>query len=492
MSTLALSLLFLVPRFAVVVGSNRAAGQLELHYAERDAERVAQVFEELGAFRPSDVVLLREPSVGAVKSALARADEAAGRSSGALILFYYSGHADSQALLLGDERLSYSELRERIERSPASIRIALIDACQSGAAARSKGGTRADGYAVGVVDPERVRGAAIITASTASEQAQESSEIGGSYFTHHLISALRGAGDLDHDGRVTLAEAYRYTYGHTIAATASSLEGPQHPSYEFRLAGTGEVTLSQLTGAATLVLPRAADGAYLILDRRRELVAEARPDPTHAVRIAIAPGSYRVVVRRLGKAEVADVEIRAGTDLALETQRFKEAPLEIALAKGTPALSNLLTVEYALFGLSLADLGAASQVAIGYRRLLGRVALATRLGYAHAQIDNLGFTYQLDRLDLDGELLYPMRLGPLELAIGGGPGLVYLRQSPSGTTAQNGWGAAARAAVSLATTLRRRFVLRMAWDAGALLLRVNQQLVVRPELKAALAVGVAF
>jgi hypothetical protein len=42
------------------------------------------------------------------------------------------------------------------------------------------------------VDPFRVDGAAILAASGAEELAQESSDVEGSYFTHHLISGLRG------------------------------------------------------------------------------------------------------------------------------------------------------------------------------------------------------------------------------------------------------------------------------------------------------------
>ena len=44
--------------------------------------------------------------------------------------------------------------------------------------------------------------------STSSDASQESDEIGGSYFTHYLVSGMRGAADANGDQLVTLAEVY--------------------------------------------------------------------------------------------------------------------------------------------------------------------------------------------------------------------------------------------------------------------------------------------
>ena len=50
-------------------------------------------------------------------------------------------------------------------------------------------------------------GEALLTSSAADENALESKEIRGSFFSHHLVSGLRGAADSSGDGQVTLAEA---------------------------------------------------------------------------------------------------------------------------------------------------------------------------------------------------------------------------------------------------------------------------------------------
>src|SRR3712207_6005300 len=63
------------------------------------------------------------------------------------------------------------------------------------------------------------RGHAFLTASSADEAAQESDRIQGGFFTHYFLSGLRGAADTSRDGRVTLAEAYQFSYGETLRRT---------------------------------------------------------------------------------------------------------------------------------------------------------------------------------------------------------------------------------------------------------------------------------
>jgi len=59
----------------------------------------------------------------------------------------------------------------------------------------------------------------VLASSSGSELSQESEQLRSSYFTHHLLVGLRGAGDADHDGQVSIDEAYRYAYHQTLLAT---------------------------------------------------------------------------------------------------------------------------------------------------------------------------------------------------------------------------------------------------------------------------------
>ena len=58
----------------------------------------------------------------------------------------------------------------------------------------------------------------------------------GSLFTQALVAALRGAADFSGDRRVSLAEAYAYSYEQTVRA-ASKGGVVQHPGHDLDLAG---------------------------------------------------------------------------------------------------------------------------------------------------------------------------------------------------------------------------------------------------------------
>ena len=61
------------------------------------------------------------------------------------------------------------------------------------------------------------------------------------------VSGITAGYVLSRTDRVTLFEAYAYAYTRTIAATVSTLWGTQHPSYDYRLSGTGDLILTTLT-----------------------------------------------------------------------------------------------------------------------------------------------------------------------------------------------------------------------------------------------------
>src|SRR5215471_9082413 len=134
-------------RFLLVVGANAGGGDRpKLQYAISDAERFARVMVELGGVLPANEVVLKQPRVKELIDALdalntrvtnARRAPNVGRVE---VVVYYSGHADEQGLLLGADRYPYRMLRDRLDAIPADVRIAVLDACASGAFTRLKGG----------------------------------------------------------------------------------------------------------------------------------------------------------------------------------------------------------------------------------------------------------------------------------------------------------------------------------------------------------------
>lgn len=76
-------------------------------------------------------------------------------------------------------------------------------------------------------------GRAIITSGKEEQLSWEVPKLHNSVFTHNLIEGLKGKADKDHDGVVTLNEAYQYAYNTTRQAT----NGHQHPQFEGKIVG---------------------------------------------------------------------------------------------------------------------------------------------------------------------------------------------------------------------------------------------------------------
>src|SRR5690606_25293093 len=218
-----------------------------LRYAASDARTVAKVLSELGGVDRDDVAVVLQPTGTEFRTALRKAADrvaaAQARGERTHFVFYYSGHSDERGLMLGEEQVSYPELRKLLEEVPAQVRIGILDSCASGAFTRSKGGRRRAPFMVGGAD---VAGHAFLTSSSVDEAAQESDGIRGSFFTHVLVSGLRGAADHDRDRKITLDEAYQFAFSETLARTESSSSGPQHANYDIQLTGTGELVITDL------------------------------------------------------------------------------------------------------------------------------------------------------------------------------------------------------------------------------------------------------
>src|SRR6478736_3882515 len=207
-------------RYAVLIGANPGwSSDRPLRYAEADAERVRDVLISLGGFAPDRVVMLSDPDTNEVRATLRDLTRTAKASTeDTLVFFYYSGHADNDQVHLRGDPLTFKELRDTLRAMPSTLKLAVIDACKSGAVTR-KGGTRVDEFEVNVDSP-KLSGMVLLTSSGADELSQESRALAGSVFTHHLVSGLRGAADEDGDHQVTISEAYHYAYGRTRADTA--------------------------------------------------------------------------------------------------------------------------------------------------------------------------------------------------------------------------------------------------------------------------------
>jgi len=327
--------------YAVVVGDNvGGSGQLPLRFAEDDARRMAQVLVELGHYDASDVQTLLRPDaahlLAAVDDVAARARANAAHGDQTQVLFYFSGHARANAVNLGSEELSLATLRDRLRAVPSTITIVVLDACQSGSFSRVKGAEPAADFSYNSVSGLTQKGLAVMASSTAEELSQESDELKASYFTHHLVTALRGAGDTDGDGRVSLDEAYRYAYRRTLASTARTQVGEQHVTLETDLAGQGEVPVTFPAEArAKLDLPAALEARVLVQQRPSGAVmADVQKAPGAPVRLALVAGNYDAVVAQKSGIVECHVTVSDGGVTEIDTRTCSAVTPDTTVSKG--------------------------------------------------------------------------------------------------------------------------------------------------------------
>jgi len=328
-------------RLAIIVGNNAGTGRAPaLRFAQRDAERMADVLVEVGGLARADVELLRGASVGELRGALERmrarvAAIQAGATRNVVLLFYFSGHSDGQSLELGPDLVRFSEVRGWLEATGAAVRLVILDSCRSGGLLALKGGTLGPAFDVRLADNMSSTGEAVITSSAARESALESAEIGASFFSHHLISGLRGAADTSGDGLVTLGEAYQYAFARTVNATADTTIGPQHPGYDYRLSGRGELVLTRISAASgVLQVPAGFDRFLVTASVRQDVVAEI--DAAGARRLAVPPGDYAIRAWRGKQAFGAHARVGGGRSVALAAGDFAPVSLQSARSKGEP------------------------------------------------------------------------------------------------------------------------------------------------------------
>jgi hypothetical protein len=305
-----------VERYALYVASNDGGKKREtLKYAGRDASRVALAMREIGGVRDEDSIMLLDPTKDKVESAFSRIKDMikgdANHPKRREFFFYYSGHSDENALLLGSDRYGYKELKSDIDNLPADVHVVMLDSCYSGGFVREKGGVREKPFLLD--DSAVVKGHAYLSSSSDREASQESDAIQSSYFTQALVSGLRGGADASGDGKVSLNELYHYAFNQTLAETESSQAGPQHPSYNITLVGSGDLVLTDLSDAeATLTIPSAAEGSFFIRDKNGALISQIDKVKGAEIALALPAGDYSITLVTVSATSQGTIHLDKG------------------------------------------------------------------------------------------------------------------------------------------------------------------------------------
>jgi hypothetical protein len=421
-------------RFALVVGNNAGdSDEPRLRYAEDDAHRIAEVLRELGGVRPEDLIVLRGEDAETVRHALIALNDRIRAAHAAELIVYYSGHADASALHLGRTAIELAQLEQLVRGSAASLRVLILDSCRSGALTRIKGGTLEPGFAISLDPRPASDGVIFWTASSASENAQESDALRGSFFTHYLISGLLGAADRDGNGAVSLSEAYAYSYENTLRATSRTLSGTQHPTYHYELGGRDDVVLTapgragdaraQVSfpeGTSYLLIRDSADGAVV-----GEVGAHDRTR-----RLSVRPGRYFVRGRAADALLEGTVQLAPAAQVAIRVEdldRVAYARL-VRKGRGERALAASAQAGYAARTSLWPGGGLCHGPFAGVAFDLPLVTVASRLGVCRGELRNPFLTATTDELAAELRGAHVWDVGRVSLSVGVSLGGSVIRQ----------------------------------------------------------------
>ncbi len=333
-----------IKRFAIVVGANNGGtNRVMLKYAVSDAVSLTKVLKDMGGVAPDDSILLEDPDRNTFFSEMKKLNQKINKARSEYrrveVIFYYSGHSDEENILIGKEKISYKEFRDAINRMESDIRIAILDSCASGAFTRLKGGKKRSPFLFDTAYD--MKGFAFMTSSSSDEASQESDRLKGSFFTHYLISGMRGAADMTGDGRITLNEAYQYAFSETLSQTQKTMSGPQHPNYNIQMTGTGDVVMTDIRkSTSVLVIRENISGRIFIHNQENVLVVEINKPFGRNIEIGLEQGKYRIMNIREGKIYESTIILPEGKRLELKIDQLKETDKIYTKARGEIAVQS--------------------------------------------------------------------------------------------------------------------------------------------------------
>lgn len=236
--------------WAVVVGVNKYKKFPSLKYAVNDAQEFYRYLTEVNRI-PKDhtwLLLDEEATLNKLRSTLGtHLRRQAGKND--MVIIYLAAHGatekdasspdgdglekyilphDADPKDLYSTAMPMSEVARIFQRINSERLVFISDTCYSGASGGRTVpvlGMRANVSGAFLDRLSQGKGRVIITASDANEVSVEKDELKHGVFTYYLLEALRGKGDSDGDGLITVDEAYRYVSTKVPQATGQE----QHP-----------------------------------------------------------------------------------------------------------------------------------------------------------------------------------------------------------------------------------------------------------------------
>lgn len=341
--------------FALIIGVNRGADRElpELRYADDDAARYQELFRLLGARThllarmdantkrlhaqaAAEALLPRRSELErALKTLSAEVRQAKRRGVRATLYVVYAGHGNVKQgeayVLLENDRLNAKRLAELVERPGADEAHLIVDACNSGllAASRGPGGKRRPLSGFSQTGPlvENARIGLLLSTSSGRES-HEWEQFQAGVFSHEVRSGLYGAADANRDGRVS----YREIAAFVERANAAIPNERFRPDVYARPPVSSENLVNVKRALGRRIDVRSKHGSRWVLENSLGVrVADFHPGPEHEMRI-LRPGNDLLFLRRVGSKqdEEAEYAIPTGTDVVTLAE-LESAPPRVAM-----------------------------------------------------------------------------------------------------------------------------------------------------------------
>ncbi|HEX2046415.1 MAG TPA: caspase family protein [Acidimicrobiales bacterium] len=206
-------------RWALLVGIDRFQGSTRPNFgAVADVADVRQALLKNG-WAADHIRVLTDgaATAGAIRAGLQWLVERSGPNS--LAVFHYSGHVKQ----VGSTEYLWPHDNAFIPDSDLAASLRQL----KGQAWIDISGCEAAGFDEGISSPTRV----FTASSRSTEKSYEIPDMRQSVFTLLMVeqAMLKGQGDANRDGRVSVQEAFAYAAARAPKLTAGQPQGPQHP-----------------------------------------------------------------------------------------------------------------------------------------------------------------------------------------------------------------------------------------------------------------------
>jgi hypothetical protein len=235
------------------------------------------------------------------------------------------------------------------------------------------------------------------------------------------------------DDRVSLEEAYRYAYRHTLAASSRTLAGPQHPTFRYDFRGQGDFVLTALgrPGGRWGTVDFPAGRTYLVFrcGPSGPVVAEVSAHDRRR-RLRLKAGSYFVLGRGADHLLEGHVAVGEGQHLVLEDAALARIEYARLVRKGGGPVTRVQGPQAGYrFRTSLYDGGSPCHgLFAGYALVMEQLSLTARAGACRGSFTNPTLSAVTDEADLEVRLAHAWDLPIVSLDVGVAAGAALLSQ----------------------------------------------------------------